>query len=523
MTDFDNLKLEIEKYVRSGMTEAHRAQLVQQAAAIGINAGQLVMLIKNAELELKFATGASNSGYPDSAGSGFMTSDPQQDASPASGFVSADPQEIPEPSQFSDIRILDVSGAMSDVYTALLDGRRKVIIKRIKAQYRGNPAYVDLFYKEYDSVSSLDHAGIVHFYGKGSDAEGPYYYMEYVDGRTLADLIHKEHCRDAELIRKILVQLLEALKYMHDRQIYHRDLKPENIMITHKGNNVKIIDFGLAASDSLVDNLAKAGTPRYAAPELMTRASMVDQRSDIYSVGMMIIEIFAGVPNRHNLMDIPHELYRCIADKATMALPDHRYQSCGEILELLSQKSSHVPAWLETRIKEYAADGFISRNERIVLDGEIARAGVDKQLAEAMIADEIEKAIQKKRQSADSQKSDSPISVQAQQPHKSGSRLMAVLIGIVVVVLIGWSVILLFDIRIPGRGHDGRDEPSVTFCHGDNVQLSNSVKLYSEAGKTITVLPAGTTIKVIKDMYDCLEVKAGGQTGYVLKKDLHYN
>ncbi len=540
MTDFDNLKLDIEKYVRSGMTEANRAQLMKKAADMGINAGQLVMLIKNAELELKFATGASNTDYPDSAGSGFMTAPGQEGSALASGFQtdgsssgfvqdetpSADTPPPPsgQPS-FSDIRILDVSGAMSDVYSAIHDGRRKVIIKRIKSKYRTNPSYVDLFCKEFESGYALDHPGIVRFYGRGEDSDGPFYYMEHVEGRTLADFIHREHNTDPELIRRILIQLLGALKYMHERQIFHRDLKPDNIMLTYKGNNVKIIDFGLAAADSLVDNLAKAGTPRYAAPELMTRASLVDQRSDIYSVGMMLIEIFAGVPNRHNLMDIPHELFRCMADKATMALPDHRYQTCDEMLALLEQKQSPLPAWLEAKIKEYAADGFISRNERLVLDREIERAGVDKLLAAAMINDEIEKAIRRREELC---AANGNITAKGSAPgpsRKKGSHLMAWLTGIAVAVLIAWAVILLFDIRWQKADTTpAGNAPAVEqFGRGDKIELTAPTKLYSEAGKTLDTLPAGSTVKVIKDMYDCLEVKAGGKQGFVIKKDLHHN
>ncbi len=250
MTDFEQLKQQIEQYVRTGMTEDKRQKLITQAGRIGINPGQLVMLIKNAELELKFATGVSNTEYPKDLGSGFLMEEAPAGSgfvseTPGSGFVSNEyaqpdsegtqaimidnaptppPTTTPDASEFTEIKKLDVSGAMSDVYSALHLGRRKVIIKRIKPQYRYNNQYIELFYKEFDTGYSLENPGIVHFYGKGEDAEGPYYYMEYVDGRTLHDFIHVEQNPKEEIINKIVLQLLDALKYMYQKQVFHRDL-----------------------------------------------------------------------------------------------------------------------------------------------------------------------------------------------------------------------------------------------------------------------------------------------------------
>lgn len=540
MTDFENLKLEIEKYVRSGMQEATRRQLIDKAGKMGINAGQLVMLIKNAELELKFATGASNTDYPDDLGSGFMTGSQQgtqsgfiSESSDAAGIpVSAPAIDPVASSEFSEVRKLAQSGAMADIYSAIHLGRRKVIIKRIKPQFRNKPAYVDLFYKEFDNGYSLDNPNIVHFYGKGEDAEGPFYYMEYVDGRTLADFMKKENQRDPETIRKITLQLLEALKYMHQRQIYHRDLKPDNVMLTYKGNNVKIIDFGLAAADSQIDNLAKAGTPRYAAPELMSKASMVDGRSDIYSLGLMLIEMFTGNPDRHSLMDIPHEQYRAIADKCTMALPDYRYQSCDEIIPLLQSGSARpIPKWLEDKVKEYAADGFISRNERIVLNKEIARSGADKDLVEAMISDEIEKAINQKRKDEIRRRNEMAMQTSGNGKSSSGSqkggagrRILAILLGVLAAIGIYYAATYFLNrgpwaTQGPAGNHNvvaDTDE----FGPGDFVYTTADVNLRQLAtteSKVIKGYRRGTEVEVISVLYNWVEVKVDGKRGYMAK------
>ncbi len=551
MTDFEQLKQQIEQYVRTGMTESKRQQLISQAGRIGINPGQLVMLIKNAELELKFATGVSNTDYPTDLGSGFM----MEPESPGSGFiVENDPYapkdsegtqalvaedapapaltSAPDSSEFTEIKKLEDQGAMSDVYSALHLGRRKVIIKRIKPQYRYNSQYIDLFYKEFDTGYSLENPGVVHFYGKGEDAEGPYYYMEYVDGRTLHDFIHVEQNTKEDVINKIVLQLLDALKYMHQKQVFHRDLKPENIMLTYKGNNVKIIDFGLAAADSLVDNLAKAGTPKYAAPELMNRATDADQRSDIYALGIIIIEMFTRHPDRRYLSQMQSEKFRQVADKCTMLNPNDRYQSCDEILRVLlaSGNSNPMPPWLEAKIKEYAADGVITRNERAVLDKEIAKAGVDRDLAEAIISDEIEKAISRKRkEELDRRNRLSQTSTKLEDEGGGGRKFVKILILLIVLAAVGTVLYMYYD-----KGHWPWEQPTTSqqgnsndnyFAPGQIVYTTTNVNLRMLAdkdSKLLMTVAKNKPVEVVSDGYFWVEVRVDNKRGYMAKQYLSH-
>jgi serine/threonine protein kinase len=551
MTDFEQLKQQIEQYVRTGMTESKRQQLISQAGRIGINPGQLVMLIKNAELELKFATGVSNTDYPTDLGSGFM----MEPESPGSGFiVENDPYapkdsegtqalvaedapapaltSAPDSSEFTEIKKLEDQGAMSDVYSALHLGRRKVIIKRIKPQYRYNSQYIDLFYKEFDTGYSLENPGVVHFYGKGEDAEGPYYYMEYVDGRTLHDFIHVEQNTKEDVINKIVLQLLDALKYMHQKQVFHRDLKPENIMLTYKGNNVKIIDFGLAAADSLVDNLAKAGTPKYAAPELMNRATDADQRSDIYALGIIIIEMFTRHPDRRYLSQMQSEKFRQVADKCTMLNPNDRYQSCDEILRVLlaSGNSNPMPPWLEAKIKEYAADGVITRNERAVLDKEIAKAGVDRDLAEAIISDEIEKAISRKRkEELDRRNRMSQTSTKLEDEGGGGRKFVKILILLIVLAAVGTVLYMYYD-----KGHWPWEQPTTSqqgnsndnyFAPGQIVYTTTNVNLRMLAdkdSKLLMTVAKNKPVEVVSDGYFWVEVRVDNKRGYMAKQYLSH-
>ena len=146
--------------------------------------------------------------------------------------------------------------------------------------------------------------------------------MEWVDGVTLADFLSKGHPGKTTL-RKIALQLCDALSYLHSKQIVHRDLKPSNILITHNGNYVKLIDFGLSDADSWSILKGPAGTESYAAPELLA-GDPVDNRTDIWSLGKVISLL------------LPAE--RKIARKCMMENPVERFQNVDEIKSSLERK-----------------------------------------------------------------------------------------------------------------------------------------------------------------------------------------
>jgi len=160
--------------------------------------------------------------------------------------------------------------------------------------------------------------------------------MEFIDGRDLSVLINKTGIESGSLIKKIATEMLEALEYVHKKQIYHRDLKPANIMVTFKGDNVKLIDFGLALADDFDDNLKMAGTLKYAAPEQLTQGFNIDARADIYSFGLMLMEMLIGqnpnselIKNRSN--EILFVVKKCLEQKR-----DLRYANCRQIINELA-------------------------------------------------------------------------------------------------------------------------------------------------------------------------------------------
>lgn len=129
------------------------------------------------------------------------------------------------------------------------------------------------------------------------------------------------------LAYKFIRGLCEALHYIHSKQLVHKDLKPENIIITHNGNNVKLIDFGLSDRDDYDTLKIPAGTKKYLAPEQLLSHASLDCRTDIYSLGVIIQDITSVIKDRR--------LVR-IAQKCTQKNPDKRFHSAQEVLEALN-------------------------------------------------------------------------------------------------------------------------------------------------------------------------------------------
>ncbi len=199
----------------------------------------------------------------------------------------------------------------AELYRVERDGRFRVW-KVICPQYRGQFRYEALLRKEFEIGYSLDHPSIRTVYAFGHSEEfGNYIEMEWVDGCSLAALLETRR-PDAATSRRLVLQLCEALSYLHSRQIIHRDLKPANILVTHNGLNLKLIDFGLSDSDSHAVLKAAAGTASYAAPELLAGEG-VDCRVDIFSLGRIIALL---LPARKGV------IRRCTAARKEQRYPD---------------------------------------------------------------------------------------------------------------------------------------------------------------------------------------------------------
>ena len=165
------------------------------------------------------------------------------------------------------------------------------VLKGLKESYRQDENYKNLLHKEFDILISLQHPYIVSAYSMEEIPEmGTCIVMEWIDGITLEHWSGKKTEGEG-----IFLQLIDAVHYIHAKQIVHRDLKPSNIIITHNGNHVKLIDFGLSDTDDFAILKQPAGTPGYISPEQII-SRQADIRNDIFSIGCILEKILPGKP-----------------------------------------------------------------------------------------------------------------------------------------------------------------------------------------------------------------------------------
>lgn len=184
---------------------------------------------------------------------------------------------LPVEDAFSNLHQCYVSiSGHTRIFTATKYGKR-FMLKCLKNDFLYTPIYRQALAKEFEIGQQLEHPNICRTIDlEKVDNLGTVVVMEYIDGDNLEQLI-KKNALSAELARKIAGQLMDALEYMHNKQMIHRDLKPSNIMITHNGQNVKLIDFGLSDSDSFCVLKSPAGTSGYIAPEQMLPAPRLNR------------------------------------------------------------------------------------------------------------------------------------------------------------------------------------------------------------------------------------------------------
>jgi serine/threonine-protein kinase len=180
---------------------------------------------------------------------------------------------------------------------------RIVAIKMLRVDHAADSTFQARFRREAQSAASLNHRNIVAVYDTGEDfLDGhriPYIVMEYVEGRTLRELLREQARFTSERTIEVTASILDALEYSHRGGIVHRDIKPGNVMIT-TGGEVKVMDFGIARSlaetgAALTQTAAVVGTAQYISPE-QARGESADARSDLYATGCVMYELLTGRP-----------------------------------------------------------------------------------------------------------------------------------------------------------------------------------------------------------------------------------
>lgn len=189
-------------------------------------------------------------------------------------------------------------GGMSDVYRAYdMVHRREVVIKIPDQAMIGDPAQYERFQRELEVMSTLNHPAILKGLGSGRYNRIPYLATEFVDGKSLRQIIEEAAPLPVEEAIALITKIADGMAYCHQNEVIHRDLKPENILITAEGQPV-IMDFGLALTKGshrvTYSNLsATMGTPDYMAPEQID-GQRGDARTDVYALGTILFELLAG-------------------------------------------------------------------------------------------------------------------------------------------------------------------------------------------------------------------------------------
>ncbi len=196
----------------------------------------------------------------------------------------------------------------------------------LKTPKDGNVVFLDMIRKEYQLSLQLQHPYIASVYEYAEDTPGgPGILMEYSDARSLREFISEKP--SFKLRMKVLDQLLDAVSYFHECGIVHNNLDPKDILVTKKGNNVKIIDFGLSAEDVVA--LGKSGRldMGYVSPELAANSRKLDRRSDIYSLGKIIDDLFGGKFGK-------------IVDKCTRKKAGKRFENVDQLKAAFEKKNT---------------------------------------------------------------------------------------------------------------------------------------------------------------------------------------
>jgi beta-lactam-binding protein with PASTA domain len=181
---------------------------------------------------------------------------------------------------------------------------RPVAVKRLRTDLAADPTFQARFRREAQAAASLNHPAIVSVYDTGEEPDStgqsiPYIVMEYVEGKTLREILREGRKVLPERALEVVADVLGALDYSHRAGIVHRDIKPANVMLTPNGS-VKVMDFGIAraiadSSATMTATAAVVGTAQYLSPE-QARGEQVDARSDIYSTGCLLYELLTGRP-----------------------------------------------------------------------------------------------------------------------------------------------------------------------------------------------------------------------------------
>ncbi|MEO7195744.1 MAG: Stk1 family PASTA domain-containing Ser/Thr kinase [Pseudonocardiaceae bacterium] len=308
-------------------------------------------------------------------------------------------------------------GGMSEVHRGR-DVRlgRDVAVKVLRADLARDPQFQHRFRREAQNAAALNHPAIVAVYDTGETDSGhgrlPYIVMEFVEGRTLRDIVKTEGPLEAQRAMETMADVCAALDFSHRNGIIHRDVKPANVMINNDGA-VKVMDFGIARAladgQGVTQTSAVVGTAQYLSPE-QARGELVDARSDVYAAGCVLYELITGdppftgdspvavayqhvredpTPPSSNNPDVPAALDAVVL-KAMSKNPANRYQSAAEmrtdLVRVLSGQRQLAPVIMTEADRDLMLDSgptVAIRPIRTIRNGRVSRHSSELQVGSA--------------------------------------------------------------------------------------------------------------------------------------------
>lgn len=393
-------------------------------------------------------------------------------------------------------------GGMALVYKAkdtLLN--RFVAVKILKPEYTQDKAFVDKFKGEATSVASLNDNNIVNIFDVGSQNNINYIVMEYVNGKTLKQIIKDNHRLSASDAVKISIQIARALDCAHRNNIIHRDIKPHNILVTNDGV-VKVTDFGIAkASNSVtITNSNKViGSAHYFSPE-QAKGSYVDFRTDIYSLGIVMYEMVTGkvpfdadspvsVALKHIQEQIiePKAIVNEISDslnklilKALEKEPIRRYQSAREMLADLQKINNNQDLNIEVNNFDEDATRILDASAINNAIGKKQRLNLNQDMSE------------------DDYEDDNEDGDDEEKPKSSKKKKILITAAIVILVLIvGVVAGVLANNKFGGAPSSDVEVPKIIGLNKDEAkkQVEGAKLNYVEVGTEKSSKPAGTVTR----------------------------
>ncbi len=286
-------------------------------------------------------------------------------------------------------------GGMADIYKAKdITDERTVAVKILKNEFAASEDFLRRFRNESKAIALLSHPNIVKIYDVGFTDKIQYIVMEYIDGITLTEYIARQGVLKWRDAVHFTTQVLRALQHAHDRGIVHRDVKSQNVMLLSDGT-IKVMDFGIARFNRETDKTMSEkaiGSVHYISPE-QARGEMTDEKSDIYSVGVMLYEMLTGekpfdgenpvsIAIKHMQMtpkkiteinsSIPEGLEE-ITIKAMQKEPSKRYQTAGEMIKDIEEFKKNPSIVFE--YKYFSTDGSTKYFDKVTPEQQNKAAG----------------------------------------------------------------------------------------------------------------------------------------------------